>query len=388
MKKKIVALAALSAIAGAAQAQSSVTLYGIVDAAVRYTTNQGPASDNGQSLTSVVGGGMSQTRWGIRVDEDLGGGLRALANLEQRFGSDTGSLNSSATGAGAYWQQAWVGVQSSSFGRVTVGRQYNVLFDVTTGTFASFKYSPYIDVYKPEVAVALGVRNDNMVKYALTLGGFTGELQVSAGEGNAVNAGNAQGGKSYGGMAKYTFGAFAVGGGYLEREDTTGLKADSFVLGGAWTSGPWYVSGGYGQSSFDKGVNVGIFLVGTGTDNVFSYTTTPGGTTANPAAYVNVDSRTLWFANIQYQLTPAINLGAAYWNVEDEFYSPLTGKPSGDFYAFVAQYAFSKRTDAYVGLDYTSISGPVSFRPNGGSAVTANGATDRTGFMVGLRHRF
>ncbi len=379
MKKKIVALAALSAIAGAAQAQSSVTLYGIVDAAVRYTTNQGPASNSSESLTSVIGGGMSQSRWGINVNEDLGGGLRALANLEQRFGTDSGSLNSSATGAGAYWQQAWVGIQSSSLGQLRLGRQYNVLFDVTTGNFATFKSSPYIDAYKPEVALALGVRNDNMAKYLVTLGGFTGGLQVSAGEGNPVGPANAQGGKSYGGQASYKFGGFAVGGGYLEREDVTGLKADSWLVGGAWTGGPIYASAAYGQASFDKGINVGLFLVGTGADNTFAYTN-------SPAAAINVENRTLWYLNLQYQLTPAINIGGAYWNLEDEFYSPLSGKPSGDFFAFIAQYNFSKRTEAYVGLDYTDISGPISFRQNGTTA--ANGATDRTGFMVGLRHRF
>jgi predicted porin len=378
MKKKLVALAALSAIAGGAQAQSSVTLYGIVDVAVRYTTNQGPAGDNGESLTSVVGGGMSQSRWGINVNEDLGGGLRALANLEQRFTTDNGNLNGS--GAGPTFQQSWVGLQSSSLGRLTVGRQYNVLFDVTTGTFATFKYSPYIEAYKPEVAVALGVRNDNMVKYALTLGGFTAEAQVSAGEGNDTGFG-----KSYGGMAKYVFGPFAVGGGYLQREGSnaaTGqndLKADSWVIGGAYTSGPIYASAGYAQSSFDQGTPVALFLVGSGYDNVFSYTN-------SPLAGINVDTRTLWYLNLQYQLTPALNIGGAYWNIEDEFHSPLTGKPSGDFFALVAQYAFSKRTDAYVGLDYTDISGPISFRGNNSTAP--NGATDRTGFMVGLRHRF
>jgi predicted porin len=375
MKKKLVALAALSAIAGGAQAQSSVTLYGIVDVAVRYSTNQGPASDNGESLTSVIGGGMSQSRWGINVNEDLGSGLRALANMEQRFTTDNGALGA----GGQQFQQSWVGIQSSSFGRLTFGRQYNVLFDVTTGTFATFKYSPYIDAYKPEVSVALGVRNDNMVKYVLTAGGFTGELQVSAGEGNDPGFG-----KSYGGMAKYTLGSFSFGGGYLEREGsnaTTGqsdLKASSWVVGGAYTSGPIYASAGYAQSSFDQGTPVALFLIGSGADNVFSYTN-------SPAAGINVDTRTLWFLNLQYQMTPAFNIGAAYWNVEDEFYAPLSGKPSGDFFAIVGQYAFSKRTDAYIGLDYTDISGPISFRQNNGGV---NNATDRTGFMVGLRHRF
>ncbi|RZT95120.1 porin [Rivibacter subsaxonicus] len=375
MKKKLVALAALSAIAGAAQAQSSVTLYGIVDVAYRYTTNHGPAVDNGQSLSKVIGGGMSQSRWGVNINEDLGGGLRALANLEQRFTPDNGALNGSGTGQ--QFQQSWVGLQSSSLGRLTMGRQYNVLFDVTTSTFASFKYSPYIEAYKPEVAMALGVRNDNMVKYTLSLGGFTGELQASAGEGSDTTFV-----KSMGGMAKYTFGPFAVGGGYLQREGanatTTDLKAESWIIGGAWTSGPIYLSGGYAESSFDQGVPVALFLVGTGADNVFSYTN-------SPLAGVNVESREMYFVNLNFQVTPALNLGAAYWNLEDTFYSPLSGSPQGDFMAFIAQYAFSKRTDAYVGLDYTKVKGPISFTSTSGAV---NNADDRTGFMVGLRHRF
>lgn len=80
--KKAVALAVLGVSAPLAFAQSSVQLYGIVDAAVRHTTNQGT---NKSGLTEMIGGGMSQSRWGINVTEDLGGGLSAIANLEARF---------------------------------------------------------------------------------------------------------------------------------------------------------------------------------------------------------------------------------------------------------------------------------------------------------------
>lgn len=379
MKKTLVALAALSAMAGAAQAQSSVTLYGIVDAAVRYTTNQGgPGSDSSESLVKVVGGGMSQSRWGIRVDEDLGGGLRAVANLENRFLADSGA---NASVAGGSWSQSWVGIQSSSFGRITLGRQYNVIFDVTTSTFASFKYSPYIEAYKPEIALSMGARNDNMVKYALTVGGFTGELQVSAGEGNPLSATNPIGGKSFGGMAKYVFGPFAVGGAYIEREDTTGLKADGYVLGAAYTSGPLYVSGGYAVSNFDQGFNSALVMAGSGYDNTFAYTAAAGGA----AAALNVDKRELYYVGFTYQMTPAFNLGAAYWHVEQDFHTAGIDKPKVDFFAIIADYAFSKRTDAYVGVDFTKTDGPIGFTSTTG---VLNGEEDRTGLMVGLRHRF
>ena len=107
--KKTLALAVLGALGGMAYAQSSVQLYGIVDAAIRHTTNEG-ADKSG--VTRMIGGGMSQSRWGINVTEDLGSGLSAIANLENRFLTDSGSGASSN-----YFQQSWVGLRSKSFGR-------------------------------------------------------------------------------------------------------------------------------------------------------------------------------------------------------------------------------------------------------------------------------
>ena len=77
----------LMGFAMAAQAQSKVELWGIVDAAVRHTTNEGPGKSG---LTKMMGGGMSQSRWGLNVEEDLGAGSKALVYLENRFNADTG----------------------------------------------------------------------------------------------------------------------------------------------------------------------------------------------------------------------------------------------------------------------------------------------------------
>ena len=85
--KKTLALAVLGSLGSMAYAQSSVQLYGIVDAAVRHTTNEGKDKSG---KTQMIGGGMSQSRWGINVTEDLGGGLAAIANLENRFTTDNG----------------------------------------------------------------------------------------------------------------------------------------------------------------------------------------------------------------------------------------------------------------------------------------------------------
>ena len=81
--------AAISSASTWAQS-SSVQLYGIVDAAVRHTL------DSQGSSTRMEGGGMSQSRWGIKLYEDLGAGNAAIANLEARFLTDTGEQASSA----------------------------------------------------------------------------------------------------------------------------------------------------------------------------------------------------------------------------------------------------------------------------------------------------
>ena len=91
MKNTVVALFTLCATGMAcaqAAGSSKVELWGIVDAAVRYTTNEGPEQ---KSLTQMIGGGMSQSRWGINVTEDLGGGNTALVVLENRFDADAGN---------------------------------------------------------------------------------------------------------------------------------------------------------------------------------------------------------------------------------------------------------------------------------------------------------
>lgn len=109
--KKSVALAVLAATAplAAFAQQSSVQLYGIVDAGVRHTTNEGPTKSG---KTQMIGGGMSQSRWGINITEDLGGGLAAIANLEARFLTDTGEQ-----AAASYFQQSWVGLRSRASAR-------------------------------------------------------------------------------------------------------------------------------------------------------------------------------------------------------------------------------------------------------------------------------
>ena len=112
MKKSILALAVLGAVSGAASAQSSVTVYGLVDVAL--VRESGAATGASTKITSGVGAG---SRLGFKGSEDLGGGLSALFLLENGFQADTGAMGQ---GGLLFGRQAYVGLQGG-FGTVTIG---------------------------------------------------------------------------------------------------------------------------------------------------------------------------------------------------------------------------------------------------------------------------
>jgi predicted porin len=401
MKKASLAVAILAASTSAAWAQSSVTLYGIVDAAVRYTSNANP----GTAQKTLVPGGMSQSRLGVNITEDMGGGLKALANLEHRLQSDTGAVS----GNPDFWRQAWVGLQSSEFGQIRLGRQYNILFDLYTSTFASFRYSPYIEAYKPEIGMAMTARQDNMVKYLVQLGNVYGEVQVSAGEGQA-GAAAAQPNKTIGGLLRYSDGTFGAGGAYLQATEQTGKKIKATVLGASYTSGPLYVHASWGENKFENPftllnqTSAAAFAASAAAGSAANVAlTTRGAYTSGilGANMFNTDSadikkRTMIMFGATYQLTPQLNVGANAWLTEQTHYgtaqnlaAPFANalgfttnantKSKANFFAVVLDYAFSKRTDAYLEIDYTKLEGEVLF---------LNGAQKRGGAMLGMRHRF
>ena len=122
----IVSLALLGA-AGAAQAQSSVTLYGVIDAGLSYVSNADEASNH---RWGTQNGTLSGSRWGLKGQEDLGGGLKAIFQLENGFDPGTGQLNQ---GGREFGRQAFVGVTSDTWGTVTLGRQYDPSVDMVQG---------------------------------------------------------------------------------------------------------------------------------------------------------------------------------------------------------------------------------------------------------------
>ena len=123
--------ATLGCAASAAFAQSSVTIYGTIDAGVQYRNR---SADNAGSLTEMHTGGISPSIWGLRGVEDLGHGLKATFNLEGHYSSDTGTLTSGpGFSSQLFRRQANVGL-GGEWGAITLGRQYSPALLGTIGT--------------------------------------------------------------------------------------------------------------------------------------------------------------------------------------------------------------------------------------------------------------
>lgn len=382
--KPLFVLGSLAFVSGLACAQtaptaptpsstSSVQLYGLVDVAYRYTNHEGTVAQPDQSLHQMVGGGMSQGRWGMNINEDVGGGTKVVANLENRLNTDNG-----AAGSTHYFQQSWVGVQGG-FGRVTVGRQYNVLFDLVTTTYPSHPYSPYMDVYKPEVGFSLGARQDNMVKYMAEVGAVRGGLQYSFDEKSRL------GGKTFGGYLRYAANGLSAGAAFQDYQFASGKKIKAMTLGGSYRTGPWTASLGYGENKVDpltSPIDLAVLA------DAWQGTTNGG---FSGPAFLTANQRTIYQVGAAYEVSPQTRLGAYYFHAKQSGNIP-SAHATAHFLTVAADYSFSKRTNAYIEVDTTRLNGNVSLSSAAAIAANnssgANGSKSRTGFTVGLRHRF
>jgi len=228
MKKSLLALAVLGAFAGAASAQSSVTMFGVIDVNYRHV-------DNGVlAMHSLSQDGINSSRLGVRGVEDMGGGLRAGFWLEGAMNPDTG------TPAGQTWQRRSTVSLIGNWGELRLGRDYTPGFWNTTifdpfgtngvGAFTNISINP-----AGGAGNNIYVRASNSVGYLLpsNLGGFYGQIMFNAGE-NGVNSK-----LKYSVRFGYAAGPFDVAYSSQEVEATTGpsSKATHDNLAGSWNFG-------------------------------------------------------------------------------------------------------------------------------------------------------
>ena len=248
MKKSLLALAVLGAFAGAASAQSSVTVFGYLD--------QGVGKPIGTKDKQVLDGGSS--RLGFRGVEDLGGGLAAVFSFEHRFSPDTGM--DASTGGTTFWQgHSWVGIKGG-FGQVTLGRHYTAAFTEAQNQIDPFGADTVAALRNSGLLIpSTGkTRVSDSVRYEITAAGV--KVAATIGEGNqASNTGGPGPDRPWSIGANYTAGPLFVGVGYENPQFANDKLA---TVGARYTFGPVTARAGYSKGTNVAGADVKGYLVG------------------------------------------------------------------------------------------------------------------------------
>ncbi|WP_321960752.1 porin [Paraburkholderia sp. J7] len=359
---------AMAAFGSAAHAQSSVTLYGIVDTAVRYTTHANAAGDDKVQLAN---GGLSESNWGLLGAEDLGGGNRVVFQLESRFFPNSGMSDPGYP----FFNTAYVGLQSSTLGRLTLGRQTNPLADAVLKTYVSAQWLPTVYQFRPEVAMAQGVWASNMAKYIARWQDITLELSYAfGGQAGAFGAGS-QIGASVTYIPQWPL---RLAAGYLDTRDAINSSAHfkAWTAGAAYTFAETTVNFGWAMNRQDAGF-MGNF---------------PNGpfTAAQLTAlkFNTFSSREMFFGGVSQLVGDNTHLSANVWRTLQEG-KKQSGDGNATQFQLLADYDLSRATSVYAEADYSLYRGGlVGAQLQGFVGVSAAASTTQLGMMVGLRHMF
>jgi len=256
MKKSLLALAALTAFAGVASAQSSVTLFGVVD------VNARSVKTGSTSIKSLSTDGAGSSRLGFRGVEDLGGGLRAGFWLESGLAADTGAIGGSNGYVTVNFNRRSTVSLMGGFGEIRMGRDYTPSFWNYTvfdpfGTNGVGSMSGIVNASLGSGATTF-VRDNNTIGYFLpALGGVYGQVQVAAGE-------QATGQKYLGGRIGYAGGPVNVAAA-LGKTPKTGTMIDDYTdvnFGASYNIGFMSLIGQYSKRDYSTS-NQKTWLVGT-----------------------------------------------------------------------------------------------------------------------------
>jgi len=403
MKKSLIALAVLGAIAGAAQAQSSVTIYGIVDTGLTYqnkvatATTNGVASSNGSKF-AVNSGIIQGSRLGFKGVEDLGGGLKALFQLEAGFSNDTGGLQSDTGTSTLFRRKSVVGL-GGDFGSVLLGRQTDILDDVSQWTSVQ-DFGGVTGNVGHNLDRLEGTRTNNSIRYNTPdLSGFSGSLIYGFGE----TAGQTSSGQSFGLGGQYANGPLGLFAAYYQSKlgktpsdvslingapvpgtgtntfsgnaGDTALK--TFTLGASYQVGPARLYGNWSRVKQPLAVSSGFV---------------PGVSTALPTNSFGIGSfnnnkADIFELGVNYAVTAPLHLLASVQYSKLTFVDP--NSPTGKLTQanLGTDYFLSKRTDLYAFVSFLKAKDTVNPGILGSNNGTGD-ANNQTAVAVGIRHKF
>jgi general bacterial porin, GBP family len=381
MKKSLMALAVLGAMSSVATAQSSVTMYGIVDIGVQWNESGvgsgSPTVYNAESVFGVESGYQSGSRFGVRGSEALGKGWNAVFTLEAGYATDTGM---SGQGGRLFGRQAWAGLQTDAFGTLALGR----IATPSSGT-GSFDLWGSIDPFATGWGInglqstfipSNALREDNSIIWASpSWAGFKLAAQYSF---NINGQEVAPSGNNVTGMtlaANWTWGPLFLAATYdvvspsnLTTPDPGDQKMTQ--LGATWDfkivkiHGAWAIQDNI--SSVQSLNNLGVFKP----TQIAAYD--------NNAWMLGVTVPMFGGAFLaSYQYSDADNIDTAAYQFEPDYSAWGIG------YTF----PFSRRTNMYIGYGQTEWDGSVRLTPTP-STTNPSARFDRKQFALGIRHLF
>ncbi|MDE1989598.1 MAG: porin [Betaproteobacteria bacterium] len=425
MKKSLLAVAALSAVAGVAQAD--VSLYGILDVGVASLTHSGDFNGNfvtgavpygipsyvkGGTATGMMNGGESQTFWGIKGSEDLGNGNKAFFVLEQAFSLGSGLISSSGL-AGTnpttglthqsvgdtslngqmFNRKAYVGLSNNDLGAISFGRQYSLALDIIgAGDYDAVNAQEFSPINFSGLYGGGGQtdnsRVDNAIKYHKD---FSNGMNVNALVGLGGMAGTVSARSNLQLNVGYENSVFGIQAAVLNAKDTTAITGGAaantvnvqFVDTTAYFVAMKYrptensvLKLGYEKMQFNKPSDP---TADAGLTTIYAYQI--GNIGAASEFYPGPERTTnvVWLGG-SYNFTPNVKGSLGYYNVDTPAWG-TTGDGTDQFYSAMLEYNLSKRTNLYAAwmMDHKS----------GVNYVTANGgAEDYNTFGVGVRIKF
>jgi predicted porin len=346
-------LAALS-LAGVVHAQSSVTLYGVADASLRYLTGANKADD---SQFSLANGAISQSRWGLRGREDLGGGTYTMFDLQSGFNLPNGSMSSSGV---IFNRNAFVGLGNPTYGLLKLGVQDNPTYQLLTDGWDPLTVGNYTQNEWMPVAFSGALRGgSNMALYTLDRGPLTMRGSWSLGG----VAGNFNSGTLKTLAVAYDPSPFGAEIGFIQGYNANDFSQRAFNIQLRFRLRPIELWIGYYNDDDHTG-SVDAFLTG------------------NAAVGTSVGRKDNAFvAGAAYNVSPVFKLTAAAYYDNAQNLSGVDGANGKRFtYVALAEYYLSKSVNLYGTLDYNRVTGSATAEePNG---------KDQFGVGTGIRYRF
>ncbi len=364
MKKSLLAVALLGAVAGAAHAQINVKVFGSIDGGVRHLSNVNAAGGGKTSIGSI--GGLGADRLGFSGSEDLGNGLKATFHLESGFNIGTGALDNPANKL--FNRTAKVGL-AGAWGSLDVGHQFSVAFN-TLGMYEPFKFTHFsytgiIPGGRGAAGTSAGItattpfgnfggaRFDNDIQYNGTFNNFTVRAEYSLGEIAGSNRDNRAAAL---GLA-YAQGPFGLGAAYTAKKTNVNFApaAPSYqdntelTAGGVYRAGPFRFTVGVLNQKQETGTAVAA-----------------------------TRSDTSW-AGVTYYFTPTLHLTGAHYST-DYALRGADGRKKLSMLSLVKNV--SKRTEMYLEFDRTRFSGVAI------GNVSPAKQDLQTGFSIGMFHQF